>query len=199
MAPVYKFSNAGFLGRTYKSVLAENSVFVPIPPFSSDFEFITTELVESTQSSITFNNLDTYDGVYQHLQIRWVAGRGIDDIGNLDLNIGDSSSGTYYRQTLSANGTSLTAAAGNDWKFSNYGGAGAKFAVGITDILDVFDPDKKPTWRTLSGKATSTEPFVQFRSLVRNSNSNPTQITISGSGTSLTPGSRFSLYGWKVS
>lgn len=196
MAPVYKFSNAGFLGRTYKSVLAENDVFVP---FSSDFEFITTELVTSTQSSITFNNLDAFDGIYQHLQIRWVAGRGIDDIGNLDLNIGDSTSSTYYRQQLSASGSSLTSVGGNDWKLSNYGGASTNFTVGITDILDVFDANKKPTWRTLSGKATATEPFVQFRSLVRNSNANPTQITISGSGTSLTPGSRFSLYGWKVS
>jgi hypothetical protein len=42
-------------------------------PLASDYELISTQILTSPQSSITFSSLGTYSSTYKHLQVRAVA------------------------------------------------------------------------------------------------------------------------------
>lgn len=162
------------------------------------YDLLQQESLGASTSSITFSSLGDYATDYKHLEMRWSAGRGIDDRGALliDFN-GDSTASNYYHHSQRALGGTPSVGSGNSNFFSAYGGNGTNVTTGVTQFINAFDTNSKTIARTFSGKANSTEPFINFVSTVWDNTASLTSITIKGSGTNLTASSLFSLYGIK--
>lgn len=162
------------------------------------YDLLQQEVLGSTTSSITFSSLGDYSADYKHLEIRWSAGRGINDRGNVlvDFNA-DSTAGNYYHHALRTTGGVPGTISGNSNFLSSYGGDGAIVATGVTQILNPFDTNTKTIARTLAGKGNEVEEFVNIVDTVWNNTASITSITMKGSGTSFTTSSLFSLYGIK--
>ena len=168
---------------------------------AGDYELISTEILGSDQSSVTFSSLATYASTYKHLQIRLAArtnrSGSTGDVLFLRLN-GDSGA-NYARHALQANGSTVISFAGtsaNEMALDRLGSADQAanvFGSIVIDLLDTYSTTKNKTVRGLGGVATS---IVQLSSGVYLSTSSTTSATLlPGVGTNFVAGSRFSLYG----
>ena len=168
----------------------------------SSYELIETQILASTQASITFSGLATYASTYKHLQLRVV---GKTSVAGTNFIVGrfNSDSGSNYRaHWVRGNGTNVgSSESGSSTRFyvSRHDTLSNVFCPGVVDILDAFSTTKNKTTRTLTGnQGTSPNEIYLFSGLWANTAS-LTSITIlpdGGSGT-LSIGSRFSLYGIK--
>lgn len=206
MAPVYKFSNAGFLGRTYKSVLAENSVFSPLPP--SSYDLLETATLTEIQATVNFSNLiSAYGSSYQHLQIRYVAkdNRNFYNTSGWYMQFNNDSGSNYTGHVLYGDGSAANSYNDAAWtnaslviaanSASNNSETG-QFAAGIVDILDPFENTKYTTSRARSGNVPGQ---LAINSHLWNSTAAIDSISIiQGSSNQFISGSRFSLYGLKA-
>lgn len=174
------------------------------------FELISTTVLSSAQSSVTFSGLGTSAAAYKHLQIRYTArsSRAVsypDSVGlqvNGDTTVanykwhlvgGDSANVASYNGSLSPAGLFVGAAAGGS---SNTNA----FAANIVDILDFASTNKNKTVRTLGGSSASTgfDNEIRLYSSLWLSTSAITSLVIAlTSGNNFVTGSRFSLYGSK--
>jgi hypothetical protein len=153
------------------------------------FELISTEILGSSQSGVTFSSLGSYSSTYRHLQIRAVTIGGSTDSLRLRLN-GDTGS-NYGQRQLGSSGPSVFYN-GDVNSTSIYTGM-TNTAYGcpsITDILDAFSTTKNKTVRTFTGLSD----YVFLRSGHYRSSSSVTSVTVY-SETNLAAGSRISLYG----
>ena len=201
---VVKLSTAGILDyQKYSSALAGNTPYSPVPP--SAYDLLETEILTSTQASVTFSNLNsTYGADYQHLQIRAT----MDATGNfgtvydayITLN-GDTGS-NYHSHGLRGNGSSVSSFSYGPNSLSlalltaSTTSAASSYAANIVDILDPFETTKNTTVRVFGGLANY---MVALQSVLWNNTAALTSFTITPHGnTSFVSGSRFSLYGLKA-
>ena len=202
MAPVYKFSNAGFLGRTYKSVLAENSVFVLVPPGS--FQLLETYTLSSSQDSIELTNVSSYSTNYGHLQIRLSARtdypRGYEFL-NLQFN-NDSTNSNYVSNQVITDGGNTNSYSYGDQLILGMTPASlapsGEFGMTTIDILDPFHTNK---FTSLRFTQSSTQyPWAGFGAGIwRNSQAIDTIKVFGSDAGNIVANSTVALYGMKVS
>lgn len=170
---------------------------------SSAFELISTSLISTTTSSVTFN-VSTLSSTYKHLQLR-VAGRA-DNSGSHYVYMGvrfnsDTAANYSVHEIYGAGSSVATGGAGSQTSAaigytSGAGAAANNFGVTIADILDPFSATKNKAIRGLSG-VSSTSPLIDLRSSAWYSTSPVTSINVLVTGGSFVSGSRLSLYGIK--
>jgi hypothetical protein len=166
---------------------------------TGDFELITTEILTSNQSSITFDNLGTYSSTYKHLQIRYAA-RNTGDFAQLRLKFNADSGSNYAWHNLTGNGSVVGVNAAIDQTFAHIGRVAQStfaaniFGGGVIDILDPYSTTKNKTLRGLGGSANN---LILLQSSLWINTASVTSFLLEGSGGSFAAGSRFSLYGIK--
>lgn len=173
----------------------------------ADYELISTTVLASAVTSVTFSNLATAAAGYKHLQIRYTArsSRAVpypDAVSmqiNGDTNVsnyrwhligGDSGSVSAYNGQLSPAGLFIGAAAGGT-------STGNAFAANIVDILD-FSSSKNKTVKAFGGSSASTgyNNEVRLYSSIWMSTAAITSLVINvNTANNFAVGSRFSLYG----
>jgi hypothetical protein len=166
-----------------------------------DYELISTEILTSSQSSITFSNLGDYSSTYKHLQIR-VVGR-TDRSGEpgdvLTVRFNADSGSNYAYHYLSGNGSTVVSAASSSqteiwlWRLAGNTATANSFGGMVVDILDVY-ATKNKTVRALSGMTGGLNE-VYLGSGLWNSTASVTSIVLDQLGGNFVAGSRFSLYG----
>jgi hypothetical protein len=169
---------------------------------SSDFELISTSVLGSAASSVTFSSVPQ---TYKHLQIRFVT-RG-DSFGNsrayLTLN-SDTSSFTYHRLQATSGGGISSSGWGSGtfpggWVADVNGNDVTGWAGAVVDLLDYTSTNKYKTVRSLNGAAsdTSSSRQIQLTSSLWLSTAAVTTVGLVSSVNNFDAGSRFSLYGIK--
>jgi hypothetical protein len=163
------------------------------------YELIETQILGSTQASVTFSGLGTYSSTYKHFQIRSVFRTttvGTDTF--LRFN-GDSTSANYRSHILFGNGSSVGSVdLGNSAGMRNgFGGLGTNAWLGaITDILDPYATKNKTTRAFVGAIESTASREVNITSGLYINTASLTSLTLTTSSTFVV-GSRFSLYGIK--
>jgi hypothetical protein len=169
------------------------------------YELIETQILGSATASVTLSGLASYASAYKHLQIRIVARTeraGFNrDLFFMRLN-GDTAS-NYNAHGLFGAGNAVFSAADATSYITLYSYAPAltaptgQFGTYIVDLLDAYSTTKNKTTRSLSGGIVqSSESGVALSSGLWRSTSAITSATLlSGTGSNLSIGSRFSIYG----
>lgn len=199
---VYSLSKSSINNWTkYPNFAAANPLIIP-----AAYELISTTVLGSTTSSVTFTLTAGQQATYKHLELRWTSRT---DRGNasdrlyLKLN-GDTGSNMFTHQ-LYGQGTTLASSAGFgvpiDVMFIEGGSIGGTatanaFAGGIMSIADAFSTTKNKTIRSLYSATESTGSRVELTSGGWFQTAAVSTITLSAIG-SFVSGSRFSIYGLK--
>jgi hypothetical protein len=173
---------------------------------AGSFDLLETQVLGSSQASVTFSSLSTYASTYKHLQLRIAARTNRSDQGDdilVRLN-NDSTAGNYYYHSLFGTGSaagsenSQTPTGARIMQASAANFTTDAFNVGVCDILDAFSANKTRTLRTLSG-LPGTYNRIWLASNLWNSTASLTSLVIvSNFGSSFVANSRFSLYGIKA-
>ena len=167
------------------------------------YELIETQILGSSQSSITFSNLGTYSSTYKHLQIRLTA-RGSNnatwEINEMRFN-GDSGA-NYANHLLRGGGSTVSSSGGGGGTSIGFETVGntapsGAFAAVIIDILDAYSTTKNKTTRTIWGRHNASDNAITLTSgLWQNTNAISSIVLTDGGGArSFLTGSRFSIYG----
>lgn len=169
---------------------------------AADYELISTTLVSSAVSSVTFSSLNTVAAAYKHLQIRLAARTATSgNVDDINIRFNSDTGSNYAMHQLYGNGSSVasegytnTTLAASALVTGNTATANV-FGAAVIDILDFANTTTNKTIRGLSGMASNSN-YVLLRSNHWRSTSAVTSITISASA-NLSVGSRFSIYGLK--
>ena len=166
---------------------------------AGDYELISTTILGTATSSVTFSSLATYSSTYKHLQLR-IAARSSSASsfsGRLRFN-GDTGANYSFKQLL-GNGSSVLSTAdscqtGTDiLPVSNSTSTASSFGGAVIDILDSYSTTKNKTLRSLAGFALGA---VYLRSGAWYNTASVTSIDLyMQDATNFIAGSRFSLYG----
>jgi hypothetical protein len=164
----------------------------------TSFDLLETQILGSTQASITFSSLGTYSSTYKHLQIRWVARASRSGQVGDPMVIKINTATPVQTHHLFGTGSSVSSNATTLYAIiDSIAGASAatnQFGVGVIDFVDAFSTTKNKTMRALAGGTGA----VSLDSALWNSTTATTSIElIPFSATSFIAGSRFSLYGIK--
>jgi hypothetical protein len=176
------------------------------PRITSSYESIATTVLGSSQSSVTFTDGGAWSG-YKHLQIR-VFARGTvsddQDAGYLRFNSDTGSNYSMHYITGSGGGASALAAANSAPGYPMYmffmpanNAASGAFGSGICDILDFSSTTKTKVARSFTGADRNSAGRLYFQSVLWNSTSAITSITIVPMNGSFATNSHFALYGIK--
>jgi hypothetical protein len=163
---------------------------------ASSYELISTTILGTAASSVTFSSLGDYSSTYKHLQIRTTtrsAGAGSEFL-RLEVN----GSGLTIRHYLYGQGSSvLSGAADLDFgAIPNTGSTSGNFSAGIFDLLDAYNTSKTRTIRAFIGAQQVWG--VGLLSGLLNSTSATSSFTVKTyNGANFATGSRFSIYGIK--
>ena len=163
---------------------------------AGSYELISTTVLGTAASSVTFSSLGDYSSTYKHLQVRMVA----QGPGSVSMRFnGVTSAGSYKDHRLFG----FNSAVSSDTITTDqmYLGAVSTTASGVfsskvIDILDPFSSTKNKTIRSLSGRLSDSPFIIELLSGLFISTASVTSINIFGS-TNMSVGSRFSLYGIK--
>lgn len=192
---VYSLTRSGLTNWVkYSTMFAGN-------PLPGDYELISTQVLESTASSISFTNLDTAAAAYKHLQIRANVrdNRSGYAGSNCYLRLNDAAA-LYAYHSLYGTGSAVgsgSATSASQIYVSDIPASGATanaFGPIIIDITDFSSPNKNKTVRSVGG-TNSGYNWVNMSSGVWLSTNPVTSVTIFDSLGSFVAGSRFSLYG----
>jgi hypothetical protein len=172
--------------------------------FESDYELISTTVLGTAASSVTFSSLGDYSSTYKHLQIRGVARTDRNDtLDNVLLRFnGDATALAYSLHNLLGNGSSVSSggAAGQDRILVSYVPAltstANTYAGFVTDIVDPYSTTKNTTVRSLGGQNDNNFRLIGLYSGAYYNTSAVSSITLTAT-TNYVAGSRFSLYGMK--
>ncbi len=171
----------------------------PAPtPVANAYEWLETNILTGTQTSVTFSNLDTnYASTYQHLQLR-ITVRGSSAFNMTGRANGDTA-GNYSWHFLEANGSSISAGSGHSGQTSINLGVGVAesniFSAFIIDLLDPFETSKNLTTRSFYGASTAGTKWMGYTSGAWYNTNALTSFALAGGTFQI--GSRFSLYGMK--
>lgn len=172
----------------------------------SDFELITTQVLSSTATSVSFTGLQNYTQ-YKHLQVRIVSrdtnsGSGTGGVW-LQVNADTGNNYSWHRvgggaSVSFSNGSTSTSKILAGLCSKNPDGVGV-FGASIIDILNFSSSARNKVIRSLTGNPSSISTAsmeVNIQSGAWYSTAAITSLTIS-SDTSFDIGSRFSIYGVK--
>ncbi len=178
---------------------------------AGSFDLLETQVLTSASASITFSSLSTYASTYEHLQIRWVAksNRTGDQSDFFWQANGETVQSYYAAHWLYGNGSSVQSSNTSNsiyygWLSHSFPASNKtnQFQAGVTDILNAFDTSKNKTVRSLVGSASSWYDGagdIHLASSVFLNTAALTSFTMKDRLASIEVGSRFSLYGLKVS
>lgn len=170
------------------------------------YELITSTVLTSNATSITFTNLGTAAAAYKHLQIRYTArSTSASNADNISIRFNSDGGSNYsYHYLVGADTSTPISGGGSSLTYayipSQIVGANSStgvFGAGIIDILDFSSTSKNKTIRALSGfngTASSNYSRIGLSSAAWFSTSATTQIDLTNSASFLA-NSRFSLYG----
>jgi hypothetical protein len=170
-----------------------------VPVAAGSYDLLATEILTSSQSSITFASLGDYAADYQHLQIRYSV-RGAKSAAADDLRVRlNGSSSTYPVHYLYGDGSSVysTSDPFNSMYLLTVPAASETaniFGSGVVDFLDAFETTKFKTMRALSGRAASTSSILLLSGLYQSTTAIDS-INIYGQSGDLADKTRISLYG----
>ena len=182
---VTRLTTNGLSGTKYDIASADNYYMEPIA----------TQLLGSTQSTITFSNIPN---TYKNLQIRALQMNTTTATTNLRFN-GDTGS-NYSRHYLYGGGASATGAGGSASQTNIgvlYNESTTCASVSVIDILDYTLTSKYKTVRSLNGWDANGSGYVFFYSGCWLNTAPITQITLTPDGGTFAANTRFSLYGIK--
>ena len=173
------------------------------PVAGTDYELISTTILSSTTSSVTFSGLGTSAAAYKHLQVRMTVrdDRGGFPGSQIYMRLNGDTGTNYSFHALQGSGTAAGSGSGIStsypYLFDTVGSGGTTnaFAAGVIDLLDFQSSTKNKTVRTLGGMAQAYNWLALSSNLWMNT-APVTSITFLGLGNFVT-GSRFSLYGLK--
>lgn len=166
---------------------------------TNSYESIATTTLSTATASITFSSIPA---TYTHLQIRGIA-RGGSGSAAIRIRCNADTATNYAAHELYGDGASAGAYAesGVSSGFADYFGpssAGANiFGVGVIDILDYTNTNKKTTIRSLSGYDNNGSGGIALSSTLWNDTPAVTSITLFYASTNLVQYSSFALYGIK--
>jgi hypothetical protein len=171
--------------------------------FESDYELISSTILTSTQTSVTFNSLSSLSSTYKHLQLRAVARTSV-AVSNMGYKIrfngGTSTDYSFHRLLGNGSAVSSYADANPTYFYITGGVIGSSatanaFGVAVIDILEAFNTSKNTTTRTLNSSFTQ----VSFDSAGWYNTAAIDSIVLETDTGSpdFVSGSRFSLYGIK--
>ena len=161
------------------------------------FELISTQVLASTASSVTFSSISS---AYKHLQLR-IVGRDTAAVGQVapTLQLNGDTGTNYSVHRVIGNGTSVVgfnSTSSTGILINSLPGASSAtsiFGISIMDILDFSNTAKYKTVRMLGGNI-GLNAEVGLNSGLWMNTSAVTSITITAS-TAFAIGSRFSLFG----
>jgi hypothetical protein len=172
-------------------------------PFESDYELISTTILDTTAASVTFSSLGDYSAIYKHLQVRMVARTNrANNLDRVDFRLNGDTASNYSAHELTAQGSVVSSGAKANITVAEQGyvsgGNNTADAFGslVSDILDPYSTTKNTTLRGLSG-FTGGDNYVVLFSANHRSTAAVSSILIQAFGGSYLAGSRFSLYGIK--
>ena len=165
------------------------------------YELIATEILTTTEASVTFSNLGDYSAIYKHLQVRMVARTNrANNLDRVDFRLNGDTASNYSAHELVGQGTSVSSDGKANITVAEQGyvsgGNNTANAFGslVSDILDPYSTTKNTTLRGLSG-FTGGSNYVALFSANHRSTAAVSSILIQAFGGSYLAGSRFSLYG----
>jgi hypothetical protein len=170
------------------------------------YELISTQVLSTTSTGISFSSLSTYASTYKHLQLRVVVRSGTATGAAGDMRFNSDSATNYRSHSLLGDGTSVSS---GDSTNSGVGGQALVdfvdfspntsngWTVTTIDILDAFSTSKNKVARQLGGRHADGVGIYQvyLRSGVWFSTAAITDISLYPRTQSFGSGSRFSLYG----
>jgi hypothetical protein len=169
----------------------------------SDYELITSTILGSSQSSVTFD-VSTYGSAYKHLQIRYTARSTRAAVAdNLAVRFNGVTTDSYSHHRLLTEGSTVNSYSGSsagymlgDSTVGNTATTGA-FSAGVIDILDPYSTSKNTTIRIFCGHAVSSANAIELVSGAFYNTAALTSTEIYALTGNLLAGSRFSIYGVK--
>jgi hypothetical protein len=171
------------------------------------FVLLESTVLTGSQASVEFTNLTTkYAATYQHLQVRAVVNQNTTGgavFMRMQFN-GDTAGNYNWHRLVGENGSVTSYNYPNaSWMGAGvvplYGSGSSIFSGQVIDILDPFETTKFKTIRSLSGITGSVNAVTLFSGAWRNTNSVTSMKFDSDFNSSLSQGTRFSLYGLKAS
>jgi hypothetical protein len=178
---------------------------------AGSFDLLETQVLGSSQASVTFASLSTYAATYRHLEIRASVrtDRSGADSDPVVMQFNTDTGSNYSRHGLggyyiggSRSVYSNAAASQTSIMVSENapvsGSTASAFGYFIVDILDPFETTKNKTARSFSGMNASWSS-VELRSGAWYNTSAVSSILLKPLvGGNFVQYSRFSLYGWKA-
>ena len=166
---------------------------------AGSYDLLETQVLASSQASVTFSSLSSYAADYQHLQIRFVS-RADADAGTSYFRFNGDTGSNYAAHRLIGNGSSVGTLATTSSTFGFSGanqqsaGTTGSFAASVFDILDFGSSAKNKTTRSLGGVPNGSIQ-ISFYSGVWLNTAALTSVTLFPNLGNFVTGSRFSLYG----
>lgn len=175
-------------------------------PAQPIYELISTQILSTTSTGISFSSLSTYASTYKHLQLRVTVRSGTSTGAAGDMRFNNDSATNYRSHTLIGDGSTV---GGGDSSNSGIGGQALVdfvdfspntsngWTVTVIDILDAFSTSKNKVARQLGGRHADGVSIYQIylRSGIWLSTAAITDISLYPRTQSFGSGSRFSLYG----
>jgi hypothetical protein len=167
------------------------------------FHHLETVRLGGAAASVSFTNLSRYAD-YQHLQIRSISKSNRSaETEALALTFNGDSNANYAFHVVNTFAGSTGSSGSSSTTRIEVGSCGAneagRFFPAYLDILDAFSTDKNKTIKFIGGSQLPTFPNIAFTSGLWMSTAAISTITLQPIiGTTLLPGSRFSLYGIKA-
>jgi len=164
---------------------------------AATYELISTTLVGSAVSSVTFNITAAQQAAYKHLQVRLVAQTSTSS-ETIVMQFNSDTTTNYRSHRLVGTGSTVNSADyGAQTKLivcADIPTTTNAYAGAVIDILDAFSTTKNKTIRSLTGySASGTTIFLLGGAWF--STSAISSITLPASAGNIAANSRFSLYG----
>jgi hypothetical protein len=170
---------------------------------AGSYELISTSLITTNTSSVTFSSLGDYSSTYKHLQLR-ITGRVAYNYGNdgdaIKIRFNSDTGNNYSYHALYAVNTTVNSNASTSTnavfvnRLTDAGTTANAFGAIVCDILDPFSSTKNKTVRSLG----SDTRYLFFNSAAWLNTSSTTSIQLTpNTSSNFASGSRFSLYGLK--
>lgn len=165
------------------------------------YELISTQVLSSTGSSITFSSIPQ---TYRHLQLRWLAKSSANNEDGLRLTFNNSSAAAYVDHFLRGDGATVNSSASATSQsfirvlFSAAYFDAPSFGPAVMDILDYANTTKNTTTRSFQGYSwPGQRTQIILSSGAWLNTAAVTSLTLSPVVNEIALGSRFSLYGIK--
>lgn len=172
---------------------------------AGSYDLLATEILTSSQASVTFASLGDYAADYQHLQIRLV-GRSdsTQQYEDAILRFNGDTGSNYSTHGLTGTGSSVVSNANTSQtsipidRIAGGSSSSNIFGTQVIDILDAFETTKYKTTRSLGGYYVNVGRIDLRSGLWQDTDAIDSILIDPTTGSNLVSGSRFSLYGLKA-